>query len=109
MTFRNPHFGFAHLRYAKAAAVIALVATLGACTDNSRTAPTKENIAPIEDAALRDARHAMSAGDARKREGILLDIRAKEYALRSRGYNRSADIYINTVRAALDTVVIDAE
>ena len=51
----------------------------------------------------------MAAGDARQREGILLDIRAKEYALRSRGYTHSADIYINAVRAALDTVALDAK
>lgn len=86
-----------------------LAAALGACSGNSRTAPTPENIAPIEEVALRDARHAMAAGDARQREGILLDIRAKEYALRSRGYTHSADIYINAVRAALDTVALDAK
>ncbi len=102
---------FVHLRHtvATAVAVVAIAMSLSACSDNSRTAPTKENIAPIEDAALRDARHAMSARDAREREGILIDIRAKEYALRSRGYTHSADIYINAVRAALDTVALDAE
>lgn len=102
---------FVHLRHtaATAVAVIAIALSSGACSDNSRTAPTKENIAPIEDAARRDARHAMSARDVREREGILLDIRAKEYALRSRGYAHSADIYINAVRAALDTAALDAE
>lgn len=102
---------FVHLRHTAtiAVAVIAIAMSLGACSDNNRTTPTKENIAPIEDAALRDARHAMSARDAREREGILIDIRAKEYALRSRGYNHSADIYINAVLAALDTAALDAE
>ena len=81
---------------------MAIALTLGACSDNSRTTPTRENIMPIERAALRDARHAMSARDVRERESILIDIRAKEYALRSRGYTHSADIYINAVRAALE-------
>ncbi len=88
---------------------MAIALTLGACSDNSRTTPTRENIMPIERAALRDARHAMSARDVRERESILIDIRAKEYALRSRGYTHSADIYINAVRATLDTAALDAE
>ncbi len=101
----------AHLRYTAASAIaaMAIALTLGACSDNSRTTPTRENIMPIERAALRDARHAMSARDVRERESILIDIRAKEYALRSRGYTHSADIYINAVRAALDTAALDAE
>lgn len=101
----------AHLRHTAASAIaaMAIALTLGACSDNSRTTPTRENIMPIERAALRDARHAMSARDVRERESILIDIRAKEYALRSRGYTHSADIYINAVRAALDTAALDAE
>ncbi len=97
------------IRHAASSVVAAvLVATLGACSDSSRTAPTPENITPIEDVARRDAQRVMSAPDARECERILLDIRAKEYALRHKGYVHSADIYIEAVRATLDTVAIDA-
>ncbi len=97
------------IHFSHTAAIVVIAMSLGACSDNGRTAPTPENIAPIEDVARRDAQRVMSAPDARECEGILIDIRAKEYALRSRGYKHSADIYINSVRAALDTAALDAE
>lgn len=86
-----------------------IAVSIWGCSDKGRTAPTQENIAPIEEVARHDAQRVMSAPDARECERILLDIRAKEYALRRKGYTHSADIYIDAVRAALDTATLNAE
>lgn len=87
-----------------------LLATSTACRDDdSRTAPTEENITPILHAANRDIRRVLDAPDLRERERILLDIRAKEYALRSQRLNNSADIYITHIRATLDTATLNHE
>ena len=99
----TPHYTKALL------AAVLLTTVLAACGDKSRTTPSKENLAPIENAAKSDAKRVTEAPDTKERERVLLDIRAKEYALRDKGYNHSADIYIGTIQAALDTATIDNE
>ena len=99
-----------HAIYTKAILAAALFpAILAACGDKSSTIPSEENLAPIENAAKCDAKRVAEAPDSKERERVLLDIRAKEYALRDKGYNHSADIYIGTIQAALDTAAIDNE
>lgn len=86
-----------------------LLVTSTACRDDSRTMPTEENISPILQAADRDIRRVLDAPNLRERERILLEIRAKEYALRSQRLNNSADIYITHIRATLDTADLNHE
>ena len=54
--------------------------------------------------AQTDAQKAVQAPDDKQREGIILNIKAKESRLRSEGFNAHADLYISTTRHLIDSL-----
>lgn len=82
---------------------------LASCHHDKRAIASDEYIESIEQIADKDAQRIIDAPNIKERERILLDIRAKEYALRSQNFSNSADIYITRIRAILDSVDLDEE
>lgn len=65
---------------------------------------SEDSKAKIIGVARRDAAMAAAASDPRKREAAILDIKAKESSLRNDGLTRSADLYVKTAHAVLDSL-----
>lgn len=83
--------------------------SIAGCSSDSATPETARELPPenrqrIVAEAQEDAAKVAAATDERQRESAILEIKANESRLRSEGFDASADLYISSSRAALDSI-----
>ncbi len=85
--------------------IISVATTVCSCGGGQQDVPARKSSHPdlsVVSVARNDAQKIMdAAGDARELEHALLDARAKECFMRSRGLEATADLYITTIGQAV--------